>query len=173
MVSKSATSFDEIGLRGLSFRSCRAYPKYGITAVIRRADARFSASIISNNSIRCSSTAATSAASQTHRAPHVLLNLHVRFAIGKADHLRLPALHPEKLAHLIGQRFVRRPAEYLELLIHPRARACVPASLPAQAERFFVFSAFSAGVTKVAIVSSQFSVLSLSALRARPVQTEN
>src|SRR5271157_2162148 len=56
VVNRSATSFDEIGTRGLSLRSCRAYPKYGITTVIRRAEARFSASISSSNCIRCRST---------------------------------------------------------------------------------------------------------------------
>src|SRR6266516_5909017 len=54
--SKSATSFDEMGTRGLSLRSCRAYPKYGSTAVIRFAEARLNASIIRNSSMRFEST---------------------------------------------------------------------------------------------------------------------
>lgn len=38
---KLATSFPLIGARDLSFLSCRAYPKHGITAVIRFADALY------------------------------------------------------------------------------------------------------------------------------------
>jgi hypothetical protein len=37
---KIGNDFDEIGTRGLSLRSCPAYPKYGMTAVIRFAEAR-------------------------------------------------------------------------------------------------------------------------------------
>src|SRR5258708_8378242 len=58
-------------------------------------------------------------------AAHVLLNLHVGLAIGKADHLRLPALHPKKLTHFVSQRLVRGPAEDLELLVHPRSRLAI------------------------------------------------
>ncbi len=43
-VSRSAISFAAIGTRGLSFLSCRAYPKYGSTAVIRDAEDRRNAS---------------------------------------------------------------------------------------------------------------------------------
>jgi hypothetical protein len=55
-VSRSATSRAEIGVRGFDFRSCRAYPKYGITATIEPADALFSASIITSSSMRLSFT---------------------------------------------------------------------------------------------------------------------
>ena len=55
LVIKLATSFAEIGTRGRSFLSERAYPKYGITAVTRSADARMKASHIINSSIRCRS----------------------------------------------------------------------------------------------------------------------
>src|SRR5690554_1312645 len=40
--------------RGLSFLSWRAHPKYGITATIDFADARFAASTINKSSIRLS-----------------------------------------------------------------------------------------------------------------------
>ena len=40
--------------RGWSLRSCRAYPKYGMTAVIRAALARLAASIRSSSSSRFS-----------------------------------------------------------------------------------------------------------------------
>ena len=43
-----------IGTRGLSFLSCLAHPKYGITAVICLAEALFAASSISSISIRLS-----------------------------------------------------------------------------------------------------------------------
>ena len=35
-------------------------------------------------------------------AAHVLLNLNVTLAVAKPNHLRLPALHPEKVADFIG-----------------------------------------------------------------------
>jgi VIT1/CCC1 family predicted Fe2+/Mn2+ transporter len=53
VVIRSAHSLALMGVRGATFRSCRAYPKYGITAVTRSADARLAASIIMSNSIRC------------------------------------------------------------------------------------------------------------------------
>ena len=56
------------------------------------------------------------------RAAHVLLNLHVRLAVGKARYLRLSPLHAQKLAYLIGQLRVGRAAKNLKLLIHPRTR---------------------------------------------------
>ena len=43
-----------MGTLGLSFLSWRAQPKYGITAVIWRAEARLAASIISKSSIKLS-----------------------------------------------------------------------------------------------------------------------
>ena len=46
--------FAAIGTLGLSFLSCLAQPKYGITAVICLADALLAASNISNNSIKFS-----------------------------------------------------------------------------------------------------------------------
>ena len=49
-----ATNFAPIGTLGLSFLSCLAHPKYGITAVICLADALLAASIINNNSIKLS-----------------------------------------------------------------------------------------------------------------------
>ena len=49
-----ATNLAAIGTLGLSFLSCLAHPKYGITAVICRADALFAASIINNISIKFS-----------------------------------------------------------------------------------------------------------------------
>ena len=52
--SKLATNLAPIGTLGLSLRSWRAHPKYGITAVMCRAEARFAASIMSNNSIKLS-----------------------------------------------------------------------------------------------------------------------
>jgi len=52
--SRLATSLAAIGTRGLSFLSCRAQPKYGMTAVICLAEARLAASIISSISIRFS-----------------------------------------------------------------------------------------------------------------------
>src|SRR5690242_909711 len=55
VVSMSATTFAVIGTRAeRGRRSCRAYPKYGIAAVTRAADARFSASTITRISIRLS-----------------------------------------------------------------------------------------------------------------------
>jgi hypothetical protein len=51
-VSRSATSLAEIGVRGLTLRSCRAYPKYGINATMEPADARLRASIMMSSSIR-------------------------------------------------------------------------------------------------------------------------
>lgn len=47
-----AISLAEMGARDLSFLSCRAYGKFGITAVILRADAVLQALIIINNSIK-------------------------------------------------------------------------------------------------------------------------
>ena len=49
-----ATNFAPIGTLGLSFRSCLAHPKYGITGVMCRADALLAASIINNSSIKLS-----------------------------------------------------------------------------------------------------------------------
>ena len=46
-----ATSLAVIATRGWSLRSCRAYPKYGITAVVREADARRTASIMMKSSM--------------------------------------------------------------------------------------------------------------------------
>ena len=43
-VRRSAISLAAIGTRGLSFLSWRAYPKYGMTAVIREAEERRNAS---------------------------------------------------------------------------------------------------------------------------------
>ncbi len=51
-VIRSATNFALIGVRGLTLRSCRAYPKYGMMATIDPADARLSASIMIKSSIR-------------------------------------------------------------------------------------------------------------------------
>jgi hypothetical protein len=45
-MKRSPTRRAVIGSLGLTFLSCREYPKKGITAVIRRADARFKASIV-------------------------------------------------------------------------------------------------------------------------------
>ena len=49
-----AISLALMATRGWSFRSWRAYPKYGITGVIRAALARRAASISNNSSIRFS-----------------------------------------------------------------------------------------------------------------------
>ena len=49
-----AISLAPIGTLGLSFLSCLAHPKYGITAVICLAEALFAASSINNISIRLS-----------------------------------------------------------------------------------------------------------------------
>ena len=51
---RSAMSFAPIDTLGLSFLSCLAQPKYGITATIDFADALFAASIMSSSSIRLS-----------------------------------------------------------------------------------------------------------------------
>ena len=51
---KLDTNFAEIDVRGTTFLSCLAYPKYGITAVIFLAEDLFNASMHSNNSIRLS-----------------------------------------------------------------------------------------------------------------------
>ena len=53
-VIKFETSLADIDVLGTTFRSCLAYPKYGITAVIFFADDLFKASIQSNNSIKLS-----------------------------------------------------------------------------------------------------------------------
>jgi hypothetical protein len=45
-----------MGSRERAFRSCRAYPKYGMTAVIRPAEARRQASMSSSSSMRLSLT---------------------------------------------------------------------------------------------------------------------
>ena len=55
-VRRSAISFAAIGTRGLSFLSCRAYPKYGITAVMRDAEERRNASSRISSSITWSFT---------------------------------------------------------------------------------------------------------------------
>ena len=52
--SKSATNFAPIETRGLSFLSCRAQPKYGMTATTLLADALLAASTISRSSIKLS-----------------------------------------------------------------------------------------------------------------------
>ena len=49
-----ATNLAAIGTLGLSLRSCLAQPKYGITAVMCLADARFAASSIKRSSIKFS-----------------------------------------------------------------------------------------------------------------------
>ena len=49
----SATRRAEIGSRGFALRSCRAYGKSGMTAVIRLAEASFAAWIMKSSSIRC------------------------------------------------------------------------------------------------------------------------
>ena len=56
VTSMFATSLAVIGTRPSSLRSFRAYPKYGITAVTRPADARRSASMRIRSSIRLSFT---------------------------------------------------------------------------------------------------------------------
>ena len=56
VVNKLATSFAVIGVRLALFRSCRAYPKYGMTAVILLALDLRAASIIIINSIKLSLT---------------------------------------------------------------------------------------------------------------------
>src|SRR6266542_3264368 len=53
-VIRLATSLAEIGVREPDLRSCLAQPKYGITAVMRRADERRSASVMISSSIRWS-----------------------------------------------------------------------------------------------------------------------
>lgn len=53
-VMRFATSFADIGVRGPGFLSCLAYPKYGMTAVIRLAEDRLAASIIMSSSMRWS-----------------------------------------------------------------------------------------------------------------------
>lgn len=50
-VIKFATSFAEMGTRGWSLRSWRAYPKNGITAMMRPALARRAASTMMRSSI--------------------------------------------------------------------------------------------------------------------------
>ena len=61
------------------------------------------------------------------RAAYVLLNLNVTLAVAEPNHLRLPALHAEKLADFIGEMFVRRAAEDLEFLV--RTRTLLPLRL--------------------------------------------
>ena len=53
-VIKLETNFAEIEVLGTTLRSCLAYPKYGITAVIFFADDLLSASIQRSNSIKLS-----------------------------------------------------------------------------------------------------------------------
>ena len=52
----SATRRAEIGSRGFAFRSCRAYGKSGMTAVMRFADASFAAWIMKSSSMMFWST---------------------------------------------------------------------------------------------------------------------
>ncbi len=55
-------------------------------------------------------------------APHVLLNLDVHLAVGETLQHGLATWHAEEVTNFIGQRLVRRTAENLELLVHPRSR---------------------------------------------------
>ena len=96
------------------------------------------------------------------RAAHVLLNLHVRFAIFKARHQRLPARQAKKIADLVAERLVGGSAEDLESVVDPGALRLAFRFL-VRDRLFFrrsLFSAvvFSAVVATVAIV--QFSGVS-------------
>ena len=53
-VRRFATSLAPIETLGLSLRSCRAHPKYGMTAITLSADALLAASIVRSSSMRFS-----------------------------------------------------------------------------------------------------------------------
>ena len=67
----SATRRAEIGSRGFALRSCRAYGKSGMTAVMRFADASFAAWIISSSSIRLRSTGSQPVWTMKTSAPRI------------------------------------------------------------------------------------------------------
>ena len=49
---------------------------------------------------------------------HILLNLYIRLAIGKARQHRLAARQPEEVAHFITERLICRSTKNLELVVH-------------------------------------------------------
>ena len=67
----SATRRAEIGSRGFALRSCRAYGKSGITAVIRLAEASLAAWIITRSSIRFLSTGGQPVWTRKTSAPRI------------------------------------------------------------------------------------------------------
>ena len=90
---------------------------------MRRAEARFNASIISSNSIRCSSTGRHVGCITKTSQPRTFSWICTYASpSAKRVNMRLPTLHAEKLANFVGQRLVRRAAENLELLVHARTR---------------------------------------------------
>ena len=67
----SATSRAEIGSRGLALRSCRAYGKSGITAVIRLAEASLAAWIMNSSSMMLRSTGSQPVCTMKTSAPRI------------------------------------------------------------------------------------------------------
>ena len=59
-------------------------------------------------------------------AAHVLQQLKINFAIGKPLQLGLAQRHSDKLADLLAQRAIRRPAENLEALVFIQLRRALP-----------------------------------------------
>ncbi len=118
---------------------------------MRRAEARLSASIISSNSIRCSSTGWQVGCNHENvRAAHVLLDLHVSLAVLEARDLRLAALNPKKRADLVGQRSFAVPQKILNFS-STRARCGLRSGFSSG----LIWTFFSVAVARVAIGRSQ------------------
>ena len=91
--------------RGLSLRSCRAHPKYGITAVIVFADARFAASIIKSSSMRLSEFGNVLCTRNTS-LPRIDSSYDTANSpSAKWMITRLPRGHP-RLAHIFSDRYL-------------------------------------------------------------------
>ena len=89
---------------------------------MRRAEARLSASIINNSSIRVHVHRLAGGLHHEHiGSANIFLDLHIRFAVLEARDQSLPARQAKKVADLIAERLVGGSAEDLEPVIDPGA----------------------------------------------------
>ena len=132
---KFATRRAVMGTRGWSFLSERPYAKYGITAVMRPAEARLAASIMMNSSMRRVFTGgAMGWIRKTSRSRDVVQEAHEDVAVGELEHLVAAEGHLEVPADSLGERTVRVSAEHRHLAVYAevvRARSCLHHSVRA------------------------------------------
>src|SRR5580765_3336839 len=118
----SATRRAEIGSRGFAFRSWRAYGKFGITAVMRLADASFAAWIMKRSSMTLRSTGSQAVWTRKTSAPRIDSSYRQWVSpFGKVLSSISPSPTPSWSAMRCARSWCERPEKTMRRFCGPRS----------------------------------------------------